>query len=167
MWCLHMASTGTGNHSGKIYIFAVLTAKTEPQIIKTLVLRQIFPGPPLCYILKGDVKETNIFMRNGFPPLILTTDIKTLENCLCQQEHRNHTPVPLALLQPPIISRLTHLATYSSFKPSLFSLYFPLGRVSTSGANTRYRLEPVLKAPRDQHSCFQLFSMGIHDLLFT
>lgn len=125
MWCLHMAS-GTGNHSGKIYIFAVLTAKTERQIIKTLVLRQIFPGPPLCYILKGDVKEMNIFMRNGFPPLILTTDMKTLENCLCQQEHRNHTPVPLALLQPPIISRLTYLATYTLLSSPVSSLYISL-----------------------------------------
>lgn len=63
-----MASTGTGNYSGKIYIFAVLTAKTEPQIIKTLVLRQIFPGPPLCYILKGDVKEMIYLWGMAFLP---------------------------------------------------------------------------------------------------
>lgn len=114
-----MASIGTGKPFWK-NMLSVLTAKTETQIIKSLVLWQ--KSSWSIWVLEGHAKEMNLFIQNSFHLLIFVTDMKTLENCPWQQEHRNHIPVPPALW-PPILWLWPHLVTYtlSLPSPSLFS----------------------------------------------
>lgn len=153
MWCLHIwiqqePEIILEKHSSS------WTAKAASRIIKTLVRWQRSSGPSWC------VKGMNVFVLSSpdlygwhenlgkWPTAARTQKPATWSACSSVTAHPLKT--------------LTHLAAYIFSPQTPASSTFLWGQMRTSGASMRYRLEPVLKAPTDQHSCFRWLSMSIH-----